>query len=71
MPNIIDIANVAIDAVRSLNDGEKRSIHVGEAMAIWTYGSYLDGVIEQYQCSSNKFGGCNRPMRSSSKSKYS
>jgi hypothetical protein len=49
MTNIIDIANVAIDAVRSLNDGEKRSIHIGEAMALWTYGSYLDGVIEQYQ----------------------
>ncbi|MCL1631182.1 DUF3231 family protein [Sporolactobacillus sp. CPB3-1] len=49
MPSIIDVANVALSTIRSLSDGEKRPVHIGEVMALWTYGSYIDGVIEQYQ----------------------
>lgn len=53
MSRLMNIAETALDTMKSLTDNKKGPLHVGEIMDCWTYASYLDGVIDQYLIARN------------------
>ncbi|MCL1630801.1 DUF3231 family protein [Sporolactobacillus sp. CPB3-1] len=45
MVNIPDIMSATVDTIKRLSDNEEPPVHVGEAMACWTYLTHLDAVL--------------------------
>lgn len=45
MPNIPTMIETTFNVIRSLNDEKKPLIHIGEAMACWTYLAFVDEII--------------------------
>lgn len=45
MPNIENIIEAATNAIQSLTDNHKTPLHVGEAMACWTYLAFVSEIV--------------------------
>jgi hypothetical protein len=53
MPNIQIMLESTINVIRSLTDDTKMPIHIGEAMACWTYLAFVDEIINYEQIGLN------------------
>lgn len=45
MPSVKNVFKNAMDVIESLTDNHKNPLHVGEAMACWTYFSFVSTII--------------------------
>lgn len=53
MPNIPALFETTVGVIRSLTDDKKLPIHIGEAMACWTYLAFVEEIIVYEQIGLN------------------
>jgi hypothetical protein len=53
MPNIPTMLETAFNVIHSLTDDNKPQIHIGEAMACWTYLAFIEEIINYEQVGLN------------------
>src|SRR5699024_3081806 len=53
MPNVKMMFKNAVDMIESLTDNHKNPLHVGEAMACWTYYSFVSTVMTHVEVGMN------------------